>query len=204
MQDLSASKVVFCRTKIVYTILVHCGNHRRGIDDSAQARTFLRVDRLLRCILLVCLGLSLSCTDDKPKPEWVNPNRILPQSNRQSRLTEQQLVRVRRLQSALSEADPSTFEKWTEDFEKDQDPEKEISIWETIAAAYQSYCSAKTGLSVEAKREVLQILLVRSGTDDEAEVLGHLNLSILTRQDARDVLRFYRGGASPIEVERRP
>jgi len=119
-------------------------------------------------------------------------------------LTEQQLVRVRRLQSALSEADPSTFEKWTEDFEKDQDPEKEISIWEAIAAAYQSYCSAKTGLSVEAKREVLQILLVRSGTDDEAEVLGHLNLSILTRQDARDVLRFYRGGASPIEVERRP
>src|SRR6266852_1742292 len=183
MQDLSALKVVF-RTKIVYTILVRCGNHRRGLDDSTQARTFLRVNRLLRCILLVCLGLSLSCTDDKPKPEWVNPNRILPQSNRQSRLTEQQLVRVRRLQSALSEADPSTFEKWTEDFEKDQDPEKEISV--------------------EAKREVLQILLVRSGTDDEAEVLGHLNLSILTRQDARDVLRSYKGSASPIEVERRP
>lgn len=96
----------------------------------------------------------------------MNPNSIVPQGSRQSHLTEQQLPRVRRLQSVLSEVDPSSLEKWTEDFEKDQDPEKEIRIWEAIATAYQTYCSAKTAQRLEVKQEVLQVLLTRSGTDD--------------------------------------
>ena len=150
----------FLRTIIVYTTIVGAGNCLREIR-LAKAAIIRCLNRLLRCTILACLGLSLACTNQKPGTEWVSPDNIRPQASRQSFLTEHQLTRIRQLQSTLSEVDPSSFEKWKEDFEKDQNPEKEIGIWEAIAAAYQTYCSAKTELSLQAKQEVLNILLAR-------------------------------------------
>ena len=129
-------------------------------------------------------------------------NDIHRQTSSQSRLGEEQVARVKRIQAALSEVDPSSFEKWVGDFEKDRDPEKELRLWEAIADAYQSYCSSHT-IGINAKQDVLGILLVRSGTDDEAQAINHIHLSTLTARQARDVMRSFNGKAAPIEVERK-
>ena len=160
--------------------------------------------QLLSCVLLIWMGFSFSCSGERSKLEWMNPKDIHPQTDSHSRLSEQQVTRVRRIQSALFEVDPSSSEKWIDDFEKDQDPEREIRRWESMVDAYRSYCAANPKLSVEGKQEVLQILLARSGTDDERDVFGHVHLIVLTEQDAWDVMRSYKGSAAPIEVERKP
>jgi hypothetical protein len=153
--------------------------------------------------LLLSIGPFVSCTGEKPKPEWTNTRDILPQPNSQSKLTDQQVIRVQRIQTALSEADPSTTEKWIEDFEKDRDPEREILVWENITTAYEAYCSANRGLKVEAKEEVLKLLLARSETENESEILSHTSLNVLTPFQARDVMKYFHGSVAPIEVERK-
>jgi hypothetical protein len=68
---------------------------------------------------------------------------------------------------------PQVLDKWIEDFEKDRDPEREIRIWEAVANAYQSYCSAHR-LTIEGKKEVFGILVLRSEMSDETEFSAEL------------------------------
>jgi hypothetical protein len=132
----------------------------------------------------------------------MDTNQIHPQPNGVSKLRDEQLVRVTRIHDSLSEADPSSLEKWVSDFEKDQDPEREIRVWETIATGYQCYCSEHR-LNPVAKQDVLGVLLLRSETDDEAEVLKRVELKALTTAEAHEVLQCFKGKAAPIEVEQR-
>ena len=132
----------------------------------------------------------------------LNANEIQPQPSRVSRLNERQLTRVRIIQRALAEVDDSSLKKWTEDFEKDSNPEQEISTGESIVDAYQRYCSTRQ-LGGDAKRDVFKLLLVRSWTDDEMEVLRGTKLSTLTRDEAIEAMRLFKGPATPIEIEKK-
>jgi hypothetical protein len=69
-------------------------------------------------------------------------------------------------------------------------PDREIAIWERIADAYTRYCSGRN-LSAEAKRDIFQVLLLRSTTSDEDEVFQHLKLNVLTPEQARDVMKSF-------------
>ncbi len=149
-------------------------------------------------------GEVVDVLQSQPASSTAIPDRdaIQPQPSRLSRLSDHQIARVRIIQRALAEVDNSSLEKWTEDFEKDHDPEREINIWESIVDAYQRYCSARS-LSNDAKREVLKVLLARSWTNDEEEVLRGTKLSILTRDEAIAVMRSFMGPVAPLEVEKR-
>lgn len=159
-----------------------------------------------RALIPICVVLMLTlfaCSksqEQKPTVEWMDTNEIHSQPNGVSKLSDEQLVRVKRIHDSLSEADPSSLDKWISDFEKDQDPESEIRVWEAIAAAYQCYCSEHR-LDPVAKQDVLRILLLRSETDDEAEVLKRAELKSLAPLEAHEVLRCFKGKAVPIEVE---
>jgi hypothetical protein len=145
--------------------------------------------------------LDIPATQAQP-PAAVAPNAIQPQPSQVSRLSDEQLTRVRIIQRALANVDNSGLEKWIADFEKDDDPENEITTWESIVDAYQRYCSARQ-LTNTARRDVLKVLITRSWTDDETEVLKQINLSALTQTEALQAMRLYRGPLSPIEVEKR-
>jgi hypothetical protein len=152
------------------------------------------------CLAYACVRPGYA--SDQSPPQWRDPKTITPQPSRSSRLTPEQKRRVAKLQRALAEVDDSSTAKWQEDFEKDRDPEKELRTWEAIAAAYQSYCS-KHPLGRLQKLEVLKLLLVRSTADDEQEVLRRTPVTALTRSQAAEVIRGFKGDASPIEVERK-
>ncbi|MEZ4297989.1 MAG: hypothetical protein R3B70_23735 [Polyangiaceae bacterium] len=117
---------------------------------------------------------------------------------RHARLSEEQIHRIRRLQQTFCEVDPTPFEKWVEDFRRDMHPDREIRIYEEMAQAFTAYCSTR-GLTLEAKRDVFQVVLMRSGAPD-AEVLAGLKLTTLTLEDAREILSLYRAPAAPIRV----
>jgi hypothetical protein len=109
--------------------------------------------------------------------------------------------RARAIQATLVEVDDSSLEKWLGDVRKDRNPEREIRVWETIAQAYESYCSTHT-LNLEARQDVLRLLLTRSGMNGEQEVLANVTLHSLTRDQALEVIRGFKGTAMPIQVER--
>lgn len=101
----------------------------------------------------------------------------------------------------LAEVDGSSVAEWEEGFEKDRDPERELQTWESIAEAYQTYCSSRS-LSTAQKSEVMKLLLVRSTTANEQEVLRRTPVATLTPAQAA-VVRAFKGAAAPIEVERK-
>ena len=104
--------------------------------------------------------------------------------------------RARRLQKTFSEIDPSSLEKWVDDFRRDVDPDNELKIWEQMATAYETVLASRN-LSLDGKREVYGVLLVRSGAPDE-EVLKRVKLKVLTEKDAREILALYVGKPEPV------
>jgi hypothetical protein len=158
---------------------------------------------LIRFLIVALLATTTLAgfTQEKQSGVQVNPKDIHPQPNRQSKLSAEQLGRIKKLQVAFSEVDKSSLDTWIEDFEKDRNPEREIRIWEAIAQAYQAYCSEHT-LTIRGKGEVLGVLLLRSGTTSEAAI-QQFRPEVLTAREVRDVVGLYRRNAEPITVERK-
>ena len=136
----------------------------------------------------------------QPKTEWIDPAKVQPGPIRRERLSDEQMARVRRVQEVFAEVDPTPLDKWVEDFRRDLDPDRELAIWERMAAAYTGYTAARR-LTPEAKKEVFVVLLLRSGAPEE-EVLKQLKPKVLGVQDARDIMRLYSAPPQPAELGR--
>jgi hypothetical protein len=116
-------------------------------------------------------------------------------------LSEDQTVRAKEVQEALSEVDPSPLERWLDDFSRDDDPEGELQIWEAIATAYQGYCRERS-LSLEQKMEIHRILLIRSMVDEQAAIrrVSRIGLKYFTVEEAQRIMSLYRLEPKPIEI----
>jgi hypothetical protein len=143
-------------------------------------------------------GCDRAGTSTDPKTQWIDPNKLQPGPIRHASLTDEQLQRVRRVQKIFSEVAPSPIEKWEEDFKRDLSPERELSIWEGMATVYATFTASKT-LSLDAKKEVFQVVLVRSGASED-EALKHLELKVLTEKDAREIMALFTSKPEPIRV----
>jgi hypothetical protein len=147
---------------------------------------------------LLCAGCGQSESPKQSKTQWIDPNKLEPGPIQHTSLTEEQMSRVKRLQSTFSEADPSPLEKWMEDFRRDANPENELKIWEAMAKAYESFTTNRN-LTLDAKKEVFQVVLLRSGAP-EGDVLQHLKLKVLTEKDAREIMALFVEKPKPITV----
>jgi hypothetical protein len=112
------------------------------------------------------------------------------------------MERIRKLQQTFSEVDPMPLEKWVDDFKRDKDPDREIRIYEGMAEAYTAYCSGRQ-LTLQAKQDVHQVVLLRSGAPD-AQVLPQLTLKVLSVDDAKEILKLYKVPPAPITVSTVP
>ena len=137
-------------------------------------------------------------TSGDARTQWIDPKKLEPGPMRHASLTEEQMARVQRVQKVFSEVDPSPIEKWVEDFTRDANLEKELSLWESMATAYETYTTSRT-LTLAAKKEVFGVVLLRSGAPEE-EVLKHVKLKILTEKDARDIMRLFSARPTPVTV----
>src|SRR2546426_4100267 len=153
---------------------------------------------VLLSAVLLCSGCGKSGTPTQSKTEWIDPNQLQPGPIQHASLTEEQMNRVKRLQKTFSEADPSPLEKWVEDFKRDVNPDNELKIWEAMATAYETF-TASRNLTLDAKKEVFQVVLLRSGEPEE-QVLQHLKLTALTQKDAREIMALFVEKPTPIEA----
>ena len=162
-------------------------------------------ERSTSAILLIgvlLLGFTAGChkppATTETKPEWIDPAKVVPGPIQHDKLTEDQMSQIRHLQKVFAEVMPSSVEKWAEDFRRDLNPDNEIAIWENMAAAYEAYTSSRV-LTLEAKKDVFQVVLLRSASSEE-EVLKHLKLKTLTEKDAKEIMARYTAQPEPIKV----
>jgi hypothetical protein len=109
------------------------------------------------------------------------------------------MMRIALLQKTFGDVDPTPFEKWVDDFKRDRHPDREIAIYEAMAQAYTEYC-ARHPVTMEARIEVYRLVLARSGAPDD-EALRQVPPTVLSRDQAEEVLRGYPAPPQPIEVE---
>ena len=125
----------------------------------------------------------------KGRVEWVDPKKIHPGPIRRDSLTDEQMARIRALQATFVEVDGQTVEQWADNFKRDADPDKELRIWERMSKAFRAYCDGRK-LSSEAKKDVFSVVLLRSMASEQ-EALEHVNLKVLSRDDAIAVMKGY-------------
>ncbi len=154
-------------------------------------------------ILLICLPfLFFSCGAEKSKDiETMDPQEIRQGPIVSDTLSSLQLTRIDYLYNTFKEVDPTSKEKWIDDFKRDRNPDKEIEIWEMMANAYNSYCNGKA-IDLNVKKEVFEIVLVRS-TLSEMETLKKIQLKFLNEEQAKQIMKAYTLDGKPIEVMRK-
>ena len=158
---------------------------------------FTRRTSFVSVSVLWVFALAIGCKKTD-RTEWVDPTTLRAGAVQHASLTDSQMARVRALQLTFAEVDPTPLDKWVDDFKRDRDPERELRVYEGMANAYRAYCNGRN-LSLRAKADVYQVVLLRSGAPD-AEVLPRLKLGELSVADAQDVLRLYKEPATPITV----
>jgi hypothetical protein len=141
---------------------------------------------LLAFFGFACAGPSES---QRPQTQMVNAADLKPNEIQHEQLSEEQLRRIRKLHESFAEVDRSPLEKWIDNFKRDENPDSEIAIWERVANGYRNYCSQRQ-LTLEAKGDVFQTLVLRSMTSDE-EAVKTLKLKVLSSDEARKIMREY-------------
>ena len=121
--------------------------------------------------------------------QWIDPNEIQPGPVQRDSLTDSQMERVRALQKVFMEVDGKSVDQWVDNFKRDLDPDRELAIWAKMCSAYSAYCDDRD-LSVDAKKDVYKVVLLRSMAS-EADVLQRLELSVLSQDDAKEIMKGY-------------
>ena len=118
---------------------------------------------------------------------WVDPRDLKVSGIRHEQLTGLQMQRIERLCNTFSGALDMPLDTWITNFKGDMHPDRELAVWEWMASAYDRYTSGKD-LSREALGDVLHVVLQRSGCSSVDEVVEHLDLKILSHNDAREMM----------------
>lgn len=124
----------------------------------------------------------------EPEVQWVDTRSLQPGPYWRDALSDAQMARLHAVRATLGDADTQSLDEWVDNFRRDADPDRELSIWEAIAGAFARYATPRPALSAAARRDVMRVLLLRSMAG-EADVLERVNVDELTRDEVLDVLR---------------
>jgi hypothetical protein len=115
-------------------------------------------------------------------------------------LSAAQLEKISFIYNTFTEVQPSTLEETITDFKRDQNPDNEISIWLSMANAYQKFVQKKgTGIAIASKKEAYKLVLLRSEMSSKEEV-AEAKLKLLSPADVSDILSFYDQAREHIKV----
>jgi hypothetical protein len=99
------------------------------------------------------------------------------------------LRRIRLVQEAVYEVFPVSFEETVDNFKRDIRPEREVEFWESIAGIYLNAVREQRVTTLEARRELFQLVLGGSSLQD----LNKIPIKHLDPELAAAVTAFYEG-----------
>lgn len=157
---------------------------------------FVAFTTLVACLL----GCGGTTSTPESTVEWIDPNEIQQGPTLHDELSDELLTRIKSVHETFADVDGTPLTKWIDDFKRDLDPEGNISIWEDMQVAYNSYCNDGE-LPLETRKEVFKIVLMRSMMPDD-DVLARVELKHVPTDDLRTILDAYPGDAKPIDMIR--
>lgn len=128
--------------------------------------------------------------------QYVDISNLNEQDIGTSIISEVQKNRIKIIANIFQDVFPDTMKKWIYDFSEDDDPEREILIWEDMAKTYTQICSHWT-FTKKQKIEVFALILHRSALPKKL-VLQKIQLKVLSKKQAKYVLDKYQGIPQPI------
>jgi hypothetical protein len=145
---------------------------------------------LVIAVLLLWGYFKGSAKDTGGKVQWIDVNKLERGPVLRESLTKEQMARLEQIHQTFAEVDGFTLDKRLDDFKRDHDPDRELAVWERMTRAYQRFVASRNDLSLEAKKEVYRVVLLRSMATEE-EVLARQKNSVLSQDDARTIMRDY-------------
>ncbi|EPN0075195.1 GIY-YIG nuclease family protein [Vibrio cholerae] len=115
-----------------------------------------------------------------------------------SLLTETQKNRIAIINAVFQEVFPNTDAKAYENFSRDNNPDREIKIWEAMAKAFMKV-STSSYVSEEVKKEAYRLLLLRSQMKT-CDVLERIKVVAMDEKQAKCLLKAYELKPKPIRV----
>lgn len=149
-----------------------------------------------------------SVKDDKEKVQIINANGttemvetkdLSPSDIVHDSLTNEQLEKIKKIQSTFEEVYAMSLEETIINFKRDQNPDSEIIIWLQMADAYNNFLNENKDLNLSAKKEAFMLILSRSMMS-EKEALQNVKLTTLNEKQAKEVLSFYTTKPEPLNV----
>lgn len=129
---------------------------------------------------------------------WLDPNEIRLSPTMHEKLPDELLERIKVVHATFADVDETPLDKWISDFKRDADPEPNVKIWEDMKIAYEDYCDRRE-LPLETRKEVFRVVLFRSMASPK-DVLERIDLSILSPDDASEIMKAYPSEPKPIDV----
>lgn len=138
--------------------------------------------------------------DSSPK-KFVNIQRLIHSPVGTSALTDDQIARAEILCCLLTKLNPVERDKWLQGFTRDEHPERELRIWESMAKAYLTLEHADDAPE-GFRREAFSLLLERTWLPT-SEALARVSLTYFSRANAKRLLDAYELRPKPVVISRR-
>lgn len=107
-------------------------------------------------------ALGASCRSDTGKVEQVKTEVSAPQVTspvNNNQLSPKQLENIKTIHATFSKVYPISLHETTQNFKRDQNPDREIQIWMKMVETYKSLTKSGKYPAIEQQEEVFSVLL---------------------------------------------
>lgn len=115
------------------------------------------------------IGCILAKIEGTGQYVWVQAGSLSPRELGPP-LSDHLMERARKISDVLGDVMGQSFEKAVENFRRDEDPEREILVWENIGESYSELTHQED--SKERRRMVYHVLLLASTGMDKKQILS--------------------------------
>ncbi|SNR58116.1 hypothetical protein [Flavobacterium sp. ov086] len=148
-------------------------------------------------LILISIFSSYRKTQKNKNLQTLNPNELIPGPIVHEQLTNEQIEKIKKIQSTFSDVYPISLEDSITNFKRDRNPDNEIRIWFNMMQAYEKFLSKNLEITLEKKSEVFKLILSRSMMD-ENKVRSQTECKILTENEMNEIFEYYTFESKPI------
>jgi hypothetical protein len=155
---------------------------------------------LLNLVLSFAL-ISCNSQNEKPKVEMMNVKDIQLGPVVHDTLSKEQLEKIAKIHSTLAEVNRASLEETITNFKRDQNPDREIQIWQNIASAYEMFIKKHASLDLVKKDEAFKLLLLRSMMP-ASDAIEAAKLKVLNKAEVTELLTYYNAEPEKISIDK--
>lgn len=149
-------------------------------------------------LILVSIFTSYKKAQKNKSLKSINPNDLIPGPIVHDQLSDEQIEKITKIQSAFSDVYQISLDETITNFKRDRNPDNEIRVWLNMMQAYEKFISKDPEITVEKKSEVFKLILTRSMMD-ENKVRNQADFKILNENEINEIFGYYNLESKPVK-----